>query len=136
MGKRKVWNEGTSGRYEIKAWGIWAGRGAPTELTSRVTGTQTRLWENGAGMYRKVRDMARRVMVRPDTKVNPVFRAPYFAFAQRLWKLCVVTGEAGTDEVIAEFMRKSDMYDEAILTAIVEELGLGAKEVVGRTVGG
>jgi len=143
MPKRKVWNEGTSARYAAKAVRM-AGAQIPPHLIEAGIGvaelqamasTQTRGWEGQAGVYRRIRDMARRVMVRSDTKVEPIFRAPYFAFAQRLWKLCVVTGEKDPDEVIADFKGKSDIYNDAILTAIVDELGLGKKEVVGRAAG-
>jgi len=127
---RKVWNEGTPARYKLKIHKIAAAQGAPADITDAAVDAQARGWESGAGVYRRIRDMTRRVFVRPETKVDPVFRAPYFAFAQRLWKLCVVTGEADPDEIIEEFKRKSDLYNEAVLNAIVEELGLGKKEVV------
>ncbi|RLF42868.1 MAG: hypothetical protein DRN17_07160 [Thermoplasmata archaeon] len=129
---RKVWNEGTPERYAIKSYKIVESQGAPAEETLAAWRAQRRAWETGAGNYRRIRDMARKVFVRPETKVDPVFRAGYYAFAQRLWKLCVVTGEADPDEVIAEFKRKSEMYDETIMSAIVDELGLGKKEIVGR----
>lgn len=135
MAKRKVWNEGTAARYRLKAYKIAAAQGAPADITLEAVNAQARGWESGASVYRRIRDMARRVMVRPDTKVDPVFRAAYYAFAQRLWKLCVVTGEADPEEVIDEFKRKSDMYDDSIMTAIIEEIGLGKKEVVTRTTG-
>jgi len=129
---RKVWNEGTPARYKLKIYKIAGAQGAPADITAAAVDAQSRGWESGAGVYRRIRDMARRVFVRTETKVDPVFRAPYYAFAQRLWKLCVVTGEADPEEIIEEFKRKSDMYDEAILTAIVDEIGLGRKEVVSR----
>lgn len=132
---RGVWNEGTAHRYGVKAEKIALAQGARPEKTYALVDAQARMWEAGAGLYRRVRDMARRVMIRPDTLVQPISRVPYYAFAQRCYKLCVVTHEADPEDVIAEFKRKDDTLRDEVMEGIVEELGLGKAEAVARTAG-
>lgn len=137
MPKRRVWNQGTELRYEIKAHTVWAGRGAPSELTNAVVRAQTRQWGTAAGRYKDVRDRVRSsVFGNEATRVNPIDRAKYYAFAQRLYKLCVLTGEATPERVIEEFIAKSDTFNTDVMDAIVELLTPGQKETVARAAPG
>jgi len=131
MGRRKVWNAGTELRYEAKAYGTWAGRNLPPELLNAVVRAQSRQWGAGAWRYKDVRDRVRlTVFNNPATMVSPIDRAAYYAFAQRLFKLCVVTGEADPEDVIREFTAKSDRWNMAVLDAIVEVITPRQREIV------
>lgn len=135
-GRKKVWTATTPLRYKQKAYKIAKAQGVPEELAMQVVDGQTIAWTIGAGLYRRIREIAQRVMVREDTYVAPIMRAAYYAFAQRLYKLCVMTGEASPEDVIDEFNRKSVDFRAEVLESIVEALGLSRKEVVAATPAG
>jgi len=90
--RKRNWNEGTPVRYKGKVARVHRGVYIDPEDARRATETQSDSWERGAVIYKKVREVAKKVMESSDFPVAPAMRAPYYAFAQKWYKDVIVLG--------------------------------------------
>jgi len=123
--RKKVWSGTTLVRYEQKVYKIAKAQGIPDDLAQTVAKMQTMEFAAGGGLYHRVRMRVRRILNAEETYVSPMFRAPYYAFAQKLHRVCLVKHEVDPEDVLTEFMNKSPELNEDVLRAIMDEFGLG-----------
>jgi len=128
--RKRNWNQGTPLRYRGKIERVNRGIYINPEVAERVSEAQARSWESGAGVYKKIREVAKDVMSRQDTFVTPAMRAPYYASVQKYYKDVVVLGK-NPDVVRAYIEETFQGLDFGIFDAIIDALtGAGVMPVL------
>jgi hypothetical protein len=120
-GRKRNWNINTPIRYQMKVERVLRGVSPRPELAETAAENQTKVWESGSSLYRQIRLIAKDVMSREDTFVNPAARAQYYAAVMHYYKEVMVLGvDPGAVRAVIE--SKFAGMDFRIFDAILDAL--------------
>lgn len=91
-GRKRNWNILTPDRYKGKVERTNRGVYINPATAEEVAEKQTQVWQAGSEPYRRLREIAKRVMESSDFHVTPSARAPYYAYLQKWYKEVIVIG--------------------------------------------
>jgi len=120
-GRKRNWNINTPIRYQMKVERVLRGVSPRPELAEVAAENQTKVWESGSSIYKQIRAIAKDVMSKPDTFVNPAARAQYYAAIMHYYKEVMVLGvDPGAVRAVLEskFVGMDFRIFDAILDAL------------------
>lgn len=120
-GRKKNWNEGTPLRYKGKVHRVNRGIYLDPDIAEMVTERQASAWQSGAGLYHRIRMIAKDVMSKEDTYVSPPARVQYYAAVQKFYKDVVVMGK--DEDAVRRYIEVSfPELDMGVFDAIIDAL--------------